>query len=753
MLRPILFKPHLLRQLGPRHGPLAGGLYSWMVAGPGGGDILSGVATIFDIDLSPLHDAMPSNFVPDAADGVNPNTGDGKGAYAKPIVPGVEPAALFETTLTWIDVLSQAGSAEAWSKIPIADMDWFYGGFKEPRVLTWGEIARGLSDYTGASQATTFRWTLADFDRAIRGKFALQYTDPGSNIFRSRMINARAIDDASRREQQFTEIPQATTHAIGVSRRPFAAFTMFKGFVSDCKPAAGLTFEYTAQDYLSYSFDDASALFPSRRITAADFPGALSTPRSDYTQIPATIGWPVPIIYGHVTDTVVQDATAPGGALGVGQVPAIYVGTYAIGGLDYHKFLVCGHAVKSIDALYEHGVYLPFNLYAGPGAGAEWLIPGQAGWTATFGATPYEDINGHRYTVIYGKKGLPGPDDAAGFTHGVSSTETMPLTLSVQGIEDVGDGSGALIRDLLLQYLHCLVNWVLQTYQSGAWLSEPVFTDIFDQGVPLIDASSFFLASQMAKLRLVALGMSGAYEGAFILGASTPRAAGPFISTRDVIVLFNRCADVQSGFNRNAQFFVSMEPTPGSLPLLTAAPIPLLTAASDILEDSLSITDTKGLMFNYVPYLDTPDYFGRGSIGPWYVTGESSGGNDAQFGARRPPEPFEFPLLRTQGYGVGGSQGLYTRQSVVTALLHRHWRGVKTVTLSTPYRSYELGTVVALIHYGGDGSQAPGVGGYYYKLVRLTGQTVNVEKMTIDFEGEAIGDYDPDTGAVTFSNW
>lgn len=766
MFQPI-FKP-CFTKLGPFRGPhvSAAGVPTWEVNGGfAGGDILRGEATIYDIDRSPLYGAAPKHFVANAAAGVNPNTGSGTGAYAKPTILSAPPHAYafsLGQVLTWIEVLSLSEVSHGWSTVPIADMDWWYGGFKEPRVLTWGSIWRGLSDYMGQPTSTTFTWTLSDVDRALRTMFHAQYSDDASHIFRGRPINVRAIDDASRRALGGTGdvggviVPVGSNRAVWVGEVN-APFVLFRGFVSDCKPGAGLTFEFTGQDYLSYGFDDASQLFPRRRITAADFPAALTTPRADFPNVPATVGWPVPIIYGHVTDTVVQDATAYGGALGVGQVPALYVGTYVVGGVEYHKFLVAGHACKSIDALYEHGIYVPFGSVAS-GAGAEWLIPGQSGWTAAFGATPYEDINGNRYTVIYGKRGMPGPDDAAGFAQGVASAETVPLTLSVQGIEDVGDGSGTLIHDLLLQYLHCMVNWVIggaplvdgspATYRSGAWKFEPVFSDLYDAGRPMIDAASFYLAAQMAKLRLITEGHSGQYQGDFILGGSTPLQAGPLLSTRDVIALFNRCAGVESGFDRFARFFISMEPVPGSMPMLTAAPIPLLDADSDILEDSLTVEDRKELMFNYVPYLDTPDYFGRGSIGPWYVSGESAGGNDSQYGARRPPETFEFPLLRTKDFGVGGAQGRYTRESVANNLVHRHWRGMHVVKFSTPYLSHELGTVVAMIHYGGVGAL-----GYYYKLIRLMGQAVNVDKMTIDFEGYAIGDYDPILGAVTLGNF
>ena len=87
------------------------------------------------------------------------------------------------------------------------------------------------------------------------------------------------------------------------------------------------------------------------------------------------------------------------------------------------------------------------------------------------------------------------------------------VTANVWGIETVGDatgknnGTGTLITNIVDQFKHFLLNWVFNSYQSGAW-----FTDTgYKAG--LLDLDSFDTASTVAAARIV-----GGYIGA---GAQT----------------------------------------------------------------------------------------------------------------------------------------------------------------------------------------------------------------------------------------
>ena len=132
--------------------------------------------------------------------------------------------------------------------------------------------------------------------------------------------------------------------------------------------------------------------------------------------------------------------------------------------------------------------------------GSTWLAPGKTGWPHP---NTYLDLNGHRYTLIYAAADPPPKN----------------VSVSVLGIEDVGDGTGALITGITEQYLHALKNWVdwsgRGTYQSGAWLQVPTFTD--EPTLDRIDAASFTAAKAVLDARI-------ALEAIRARGRSDPRA-------------------------------------------------------------------------------------------------------------------------------------------------------------------------------------------------------------------------------------
>ena len=222
----------------------------------------------------------------------------------------------------------------------------------------------------------------------------------------------------------------------------------------------------------------------------------------------------------------------------IGLVPTTYVGllTPAAGGNPQHAFLVAGHACAAIDE-----VYLGDAKVSDSNFGATWFVPGKTGYSTYWpntGTTQYYDINGRRYTMIF----VVGSDGAA------AASGEKPITVNVQGIEDVGDSSGTLLTSIADIYRHAITNWLFQSYESGAWLSAPAWpTDVDGTVTSQVDSGSFDDVADIHAARL-----SGGYPGAIVFGAN-----GESITLRDAVARLNLSADCQAGFNRNSQFFVT----------------------------------------------------------------------------------------------------------------------------------------------------------------------------------------------------
>lgn len=82
-------------------------------------------------------------------------------------------------------------------------------------------------------------------------------------------------------------------------------------------------------------------------------------------------------------------------------------------------------------------------------------------------------INGRQYTLL--EFNVTGAGEAEKFAE-------LEITCDVEGIEDVGDGTGALVRNADA-FVHFVSNFVFGNYQSGTWLatSSRIDTDSFDE--------------------------------------------------------------------------------------------------------------------------------------------------------------------------------------------------------------------------------------------------------------------------------
>jgi hypothetical protein len=296
---------------------------------------------------------------------------------------------------------------------------------------------------------------------------------------------------------------------------------------------------------------------------------------------------------------------------GHGVVKPIYVGIQMVDGAPHHKGLVSRCAVKEIQEVYLDGIAQHIQTDAAQsGVDGIWLIPGYAGWNDLF-ADPYEDINGRRYTVIYGKVGYPGPDAMAGTREdfvqtGATLTNALGLTLNVLGIETNGDTTGDLITRGVQQALWFANNFIAPDtpYQSGAYLtaSDTQFTHI--PGLTLVDEESLDTTDLATEERIGGSPGVG-YEGAGIIGAN-----GEFLSAIEALARFAVSYDFDWIWTRKGQLGASIEPI---VPVVDVDPIDDVIS---IVDRSFRIQDLVTTdFFNIHPFVHTRDYVGSTETG------------------------------------------------------------------------------------------------------------------------------------------
>lgn len=417
---------------------------------------------------------------------------------------------------------------------------------------------------------------------------------------------------------------------------------------------------------------------------------------------------------------------------GRGVVPAIYVGPRDLGGAGvWHEFLVCGHAVSAITAVYqadvENEVDPPEQTIilidpsqindayvkavapvTNPGgiriadaecnAGANLLVPTiGTGWASVFGAPVYRDINGHRYTVIY----------ARGVIGEKASLDEQPLFVNVHGIETVGDGTGTVLTNMIDQYLHALQNWLIGNYQTGPWLSSPVFPD--EPTLPQINAESFAKAKAVSEARV-----PGGYVGAANFGLD-----GNFQSVRDAIAKFNLCADVNSGFNFKTQFMVSMQAEDITGLGLSQS----VTQTRDILRDSFSVQSLVAEFFNRVPFM----YGILPESGTFILYSEVKDPDSITKSLEtRSAAIRELPFVRSAPVAFDIASRFLLRSSEVPR--KASWQ------MGMSGLNFELGDIVLVTHIDGIGEN-----GYEATPMRVTRQDYDPQNFTVSVEAYDVG--------------
>ncbi len=404
----------------------------------------------------------------DVPDPVEDPDGDGE------VDPGTNPAA--DGTICGAEVpvakdeIEYGDNVLRYAKLPINLGD----DPVTPRVASFGPVRRSLSNDFAEVRGTTVNSTLIDTDGVLR---TAEDSDSLIGCRYSRYVSSEARLRVDPTDWQ----------------------RVFDGIIADTDPLGGRLFGIQAIDYLSKLLEEfAKKTFPQRLFSLDDFPNMGN--RTDDPVSPGNptmLGKPVPIGYGMLSD----EATTR-----LGVVPFVYTGQRAIAyynGAPWHEYVAFGHAPGgNVQSLFipegpglSTGTSYPSRVaITGASPAVEYLFPGTAAWTAAFGAAPYQEFNGNRYAVVYGF----GPRSE------INRTGQVPLVANWPGIEDVGDGTGNVITALRRQILHLWINWILQSYTSGAWL-----------GIPSVGAG----ADLYSRIDTTTFENLLTIDGAFILGA------------------------------------------------------------------------------------------------------------------------------------------------------------------------------------------------------------------------------------------
>lgn len=417
---------------------------------------------------------------------------------------------------------------------------------------------------------------------------------------------------------------------------------------------------------------------------------------------------------------------------GRGVVPVVHVGQRIIGGVPWYEFLVCGHAIKGVTAVYQAdadneftpgeqkvvpidesletdaGVksVAPVTAVGGirvPDAecntGGSLLVPGiGTGWAAALGAPVYVDYNLHRYTVIYARNNIGEK----------AALNEQPLFLNVAGIETTGDGTGTLITSLIDQYLHVMQNWLIGDYQYGPWLPSPNFPD---EALPQIDAASFAKAKAISEQRI-----TGGYVGATQFGLD-----GQFFAVRDAIAQMNVSADVNCGFNYRTQFIVSMQ----SEEISSLGAAQAITQIRDIIRDTFNIESLVSEFFNRIPF--QYGFLPENGTSIFYTEVSHPKSIEASLETRTSPTRM-LPFVRNAPIAFDIARRFLTRAKDVPRRV--------TWDMGMAGLNFELGDIVLVTHIDGIG-----LNGYEATPIRVTRQDYNPQNYTVSIEGYDVGQF------------
>jgi phage tail protein X len=405
-------------------------------------------------------------------------------------------------------------SADAFSDLEMQDPATYYGSYKQPFLLHAGDAERALSDpITGDVVSSTFRFILGDQDE-----------DEDSSAGRLRAQLASEIDKYWTLPAWFFCTTRANRAELGLP------FTAFAGRIVDVQPAFPRALEITLGDLLTERIVNDKLQIPWRLIRD----GFLN--QLDAVSEKLDLEQPEPIIYGEHNRTADGSPSTETGY----RVEPIYLGVETVNSSEKHVWLIAGHACKDVRVFVDDVEQAEAN---------GWLIPGEAGFTSAFGASYVDKASStfgttRRYTLLYGTFGGGSRPFGRFRTSNADACAVgdKTLTVAVQGIESVGDGSGTLITDYYDIYKHFTVNFLANagpdSYQSGAWLDSPQWSNPNGTVIDVVHEASFDDCGDIAAQRI-----DGGLIGAVAIGLRAGDRSGP----SRWIAEFNRNGFCQSG--------------------------------------------------------------------------------------------------------------------------------------------------------------------------------------------------------------
>lgn len=268
---------------------------------------------------------------------------------------------------------------------------------------------------------------------------------------------------------------------------------------------------------------------------------------------------------------------------GSGAFQATYTGLRLSGGVHYSEFAIAAHYCTAINQVYVGGVRV-----------------GASDLSTYFTLNTAISYSGFRYCTIH-------VDRAYAIANGIVSSDELAqgdnlLTVNVDGIEDVGDGTGTLITNLFDQAKHFCENALApdRPFNTQDWVGASPIEFSAVPGLTLVDATSFD-----------ALAAANSITGAGAIGAFREE-----IGAMDALALFLISGDFQVGESRKGQLLASREPDEVPTSFTT------LTDVINITERSFRISDgVLSDFFNILPYRYGRDLSGRSSGGPLTVNG------------------------------------------------------------------------------------------------------------------------------------
>jgi len=493
------------------------------------------------------------------------------------VPPGTNPpaASIPSTTPQFFGVLEAVDDGtivEAFSEAaggPFADPSTYFGGFKERRILSFGTITRKVTTPAGGIQLSSQQVVLDDADRYFRASWAT----------------------TTRRGRKWSNyvVEHGTRLALG------EPFRLSGGLVTDHAPLDDFTYQLTVEGMLGRHIarpTRAEAMAPPNRLTPDLLPALLSSRFSD--------GWSPPIGYGLLDDEAAAQpqGVVPGQYVGTANLQTIFGGGAVNIAADFFVFF--GHAVQdtlnlyftppgwtastaylagdvvrpnlvsngylyqcvaagtsgssapafstTIGATFSDGGVTWQNIgaddpdlrYRVPAAAYGQIIadPHKPGWAAvTGGAPPYVDWNGYRFHVAVVRS---DHRFAKALREG-----RMTLSGNFRGIEDAGDGTGALLTAPARIFQHFWVNFVENSYKTGAWFGMPAFGaySLFD--TTTVEAVTTYTETLVS---------GGPVRASILIGAH-----GRQLSVFEVVKQMASSWDLKLAENRHGQIVVLMD--------------------------------------------------------------------------------------------------------------------------------------------------------------------------------------------------